>query len=150
MEFMNTVETWQVFVLAGLILMIAEVFANGFILLPAGLGFLCAAYFTTLVDSLTYQVLILAIFQFVIIFLFNRFLKKKFTVKETPTNASSMIGKEVSVIEEIPADGQGYIKLYGDQWSAVSENSQSIAVGQKVIIQNIDGNKVIVKTKEIK
>ena len=53
---MSNVETWQVFVLAGLILMIAEVFASGFILLPAGLGFLCAAYFTTFVDSLTHQV----------------------------------------------------------------------------------------------
>ena len=48
--------------------------------------------------------------------------------------------------EPVPPDsGSGYVALYGDRWQAISHAGEAFAVGEKVRITAIDGNKVIVQ-----
>ena len=146
MEFLTNAPTWQIFISIGLVLLILEVFVSGFVLLPLGLGFILAAYFTSLVDSLNAQLIILAAFELVVIYLFTKYLKPKLNEgNNSSSNVDSMIGKEVLVIKEILPNEKGYIKLYGDEWAAVSDHNEEIPKGSKVQIIKTDGNKVIVK-----
>lgn len=145
MELLANAPTWQIFVSIGLLLMVAEVFASGFVLLPLGLGFLIAAFFTTFSESFTTHLLILAIAEFIVIFVFTKLIRPKLKTENYKTNMDSMVGKKVEVITEIPKVGHGYVKLYGDEWSAISENGEIMEVGSAAEIVELDGNKVIVK-----
>lgn len=65
---------------------------------------------------------------------------------EQPTNSDRVLGKEAIVLTEIdPIDCRGTVKVLGQVWSAVSENEQKIAVGEKVMVCAITGVKLIVK-----
>ena len=147
MDLFTNVEVWQIFVVVGLILSISEVFIPGFVMLPAGLGFLLASLFVSLTDSTAYQLFILACCEALVLAYFFKVIRPKFTSKDNyKSNADSMIGKTASVIQEIRGNNAGYVKLYGDEWRAISSDGSDYAVGESVEIQGIDGNKVIVKT----
>ena len=149
MDFFVNTQTWQIYVWIGLALCLLEIFVPSFFLLPVGLGFLLASIFVEWTDSLSSQLLILAACELVVVGLFFKFIRPRFKKDHFKSNADSMIGKEVVVSETI--EGQtGYVKLFGDEWRAVSKTSESIAVGARVKILKIDGNKVIVEKIEAK
>lgn len=76
--------------------------------------------------------------------------KKKLTVKVEPTNADRCIGLIATVIEDINnIDGTGLVKVDGKIWTARSSDSSIIEKGTKVIIEKIDGVKLIVKKNSI-
>ena len=55
------------------------------------------------------------------------------------------IGKEGIVKQEINnLEAQGVVKLSGMEWSARSADDSKIAAGEKVLVQSIDGVKLIV------
>ena len=146
MELFTDVHIWQIFVVIGLILTISEIFIPGFVMLPLGLGFLIASVFVEFTDSHAMRFLILAGSELIVLGIFMKYVRPKFVGKETyKSNADSMIGKTASVIQEISADSSGYVKLYGDEWKAITKDESTIAVGKKVEILEIDGIKVIVK-----
>lgn len=142
----HTLPLWQCFIAFGLLLVVLEIFVSGFIILPVGLGFILAGFFSPLFDSWTGQLISLAANIIVIVLLFELIIKPKLQTKKVATNADSMLGKEVTVTEAIdPRTEQGYVKLYGDQWKALSVDQTRLEVGQKARIEKVDGNKVIVK-----
>lgn len=63
----------------------------------------------------------------------------------SPTNADRVIGKTALVTEEIDnVEGKGAVKISGQEWTARSEQNQTIAVGTEVRILRIEGVKVFV------
>ncbi len=98
-------------------------------------------------DSIPLQILIFAILSF-ISFLFMRKLGKKIlTNTGGETNVYALKGKTGIVTKEIPREGKGFVKVGGEEWSAVVEDQQEVELGAKVIVQGIDGNKLIVVRK---
>ncbi|MDO9578658.1 MAG: NfeD family protein, partial [Candidatus Cloacimonadales bacterium] len=94
--------------------------------------------------SIPLQIFIFAIITF-IVFLFTRKISKKLISDESvPTNVDALKGKQGIVVKEIPVDGRGYVKVGGEEWSAISSKNEKIKIGKKVIIQKIEGNKLIV------
>ena len=66
--------------------------------------------------------------------------------KEVKTNVYSVINKKGKVIVDIdPDDSTGQVKIAGDVWSAKSANNKRIPKGTNVIVEKIEGVKVIVK-----
>ena len=62
------------------------------------------------------------------------------------TNAYSIEGKVGKVIVDIePIEGKGQVKINGESWSAKSVDDTYIAKDTEVIIEKIDGVKVLVK-----
>lgn len=62
------------------------------------------------------------------------------------TNVESLIGKTAKVIEEIDnINGKGSVVINGNQWTARSENDETILKDELVEIVSIEGVKVIVK-----
>ena len=57
-------------------------------------------------------------------------------------------GKTGKVTQDIiPIDGVGQIKVEGETWSAVSENSEKISKDTEIIIKEIRGVKAVVMPK---
>ncbi len=77
--------------------------------------------------------------------LVKRILNKKIEA----TNADRSIGKEASVTSEINnVLGKGQVNLSGQIWSARSSDDSVINVGETVIVEKIDGVKLIVSRKQ--
>jgi membrane protein implicated in regulation of membrane protease activity len=62
---------------------------------------------------------------------------------ERMTNVDSLIGKQGIVLEEV-TDRSGQIKIWGEVWTARS--AAPIAVGSKVVVEQIDGASLIVRS----
>jgi membrane protein implicated in regulation of membrane protease activity len=74
--------------------------------------------------------------------------KKKLYTKVQPTNADRCIGQEGVVTEEINnLSPSGQVKADGKIWTARSSDKSIIPQGTVVIIEKIDGVKLIVKQK---
>lgn len=83
-------------------------------------------------------------------FLVTRPLVKRFTGRKfEPTNADRCIGKEATVTEDIVCiNGAGCVNVSGVIWSAVSADGKDIPKGSTVIIEKIEGAKLLVKEKQ--
>lgn len=87
------------------------------------------------------QLLVFAVVS-TLLFVFTRPFAAKHLMK---TNVDSLIGKEGIVKQEINnLEAQGVVKLSGMEWSARSADDSKIAAGEKVLVQSIDGVKLIV------
>ncbi|MBQ7740765.1 MAG: NfeD family protein [Eubacterium sp.] len=75
--------------------------------------------------------------------------KKKLSSDVQKLNADRCIGMEAVVTEEINnLEGKGAVKVDGKQWTARSSEQEVIKQGEKVVIEKIDGVKLIVNNKQ--
>lgn len=136
-------EPWQILALAGVGLILVEFFTVSFFTLPAGLAFLATAFLAAFVRDWPVLLGALTVNLLAVYWIFQRHVWPRVQRSQKHTNASGMIGKTAVVTETVdPRAGTGYVKLYGDSWRAVSE--QSFEVGAQVTILGTDGNKVII------
>ncbi len=68
--------------------------------------------------------------------------------KERKSNADALIGKQGKVIETIPVGGSGYVKIDGDEWRSVSDETTDIPVGSTVTV--LSRESIVLKVKNIK
>ena len=79
-----------------------------------------------------------------VLFLFTRpVVMKYFKVNEIKTNVDSVIGQEGFVTFDITPSTVGTVKLRSQEWSAISD--ETIIVGEKVRVLDVEGVKLIVK-----
>lgn len=109
-----------------------------------------AAFVTSFItDSVVIQLLVFVVVSVVTLFLTMPMVKKvRNKEKVVPTNLDRVIGKEAEVTKKIDATHYGEVEIFGTVWTATSEDS--LKVGEKVIIDAIDGVKLIVKKREEK
>ena len=75
--------------------------------------------------------------------------KKLIKGKEVKTNADALVGKEVLVTKEINnLRGEGEGRVGGMTWTLRSVHDETIAAGETVICEKIEGVKLMVKRKE--
>ncbi len=75
-------------------------------------------------------------------------LKKWIKPKDIKTNSDRVIGMNGIVTEEISKNAIGEVKVDGKRWSAIS--SKKIAIGEEIIVDEIDGVKLKVHKREEK
>lgn len=94
------------------------------------------------------QVLIAVIVSILALVTTRPIAKKRLTPTIEPTNADKCIGKEAIVTEEINnIESKGQAKADGKIWSARSMNGDIIPANTVVIVEKIEGVKLIVKSK---
>ena len=142
--------TWWIWVVIGILIMICEIFASGFILFSIGIGAIIAGLFAlSPIFSLPFQLFIFAITSTTSFLLMKKF--SKFLLKPTnaETNIYALVGKTGIVVQPITPTKKGYVKIEGEEWSAVAEDPElTLMEGSVVEIVKTEGNKVIVKNKD--
>ena len=97
-------------------------------------------------DSLVIQVIVFIVVS-VVSLIVTRSLVKKFKLfPVTPTNSDRVIGKIGDVTKKIEKNKYGEVKIFGNTWTACSD--EEIDVGSKVKVLNIDGVKLIVQKED--
>ncbi|MBN2460847.1 MAG: NfeD family protein [Candidatus Cloacimonetes bacterium] len=142
-------EGWAVWIMIGIICMIVEIFTPGFLFMSFGIGAILTGVFSIFIDNITIQILLFTVITF-LVFVNLRRLSKRLISENTPeTNIFALRGKSGIITKGIPVDGRGYVKIGGEEWSAVSEDGKDIACGEKVQVVSFEGNKLIVKKLKI-
>ncbi|HNY26730.1 MAG TPA: NfeD family protein [Candidatus Sumerlaeota bacterium] len=145
---MTVFQAWHLWVIAGIILLILEVFTPGFVMVVFGLGCFVTALFAGYDCSVTLQLVVFVVACATLMFSIRPLVLKTLQ-RNTPkynTNADALIGQTGCVIEAIhPASRTGRVKIGGEDWRAVTVDESDIEAGQKVLIKGIDGNKVVVE-----
>ena len=136
------VQAWKILVSIGFVLGIFEIFVPGFVLLPIGIACITTAIFSLFISSWTALLVILAVNIICVLLIFHMFIRPKLKKQTLNTGASGMVGKEVTVIQDISPEQSVYVKLYGDEWMAIPREGVSFQKGEKAIIESVDGNKV--------
>ncbi len=98
------------------------------------------------IDSFYIQFAIFVCLGIILMLLTRPYLVKKLTNKKESTNLDRVIGAEGIVTEEITKLKVGEVKVDGKRWSAIS--NELIKVGEEVIIERIDGVKLVVRKEE--
>ncbi len=138
-------ENWLVWLVAGILLIVAEIVTPGFVLACFSLGCFAAAIIAALDFSFTVQLIVFSATTF-IVFLSIRPFAFKFRSRheqEVRTNLERLVGLSAIALQEI-GDLQGEVKLEGEVWTSRSENGQVFPAGTKVRVLRVEGNKLIV------
>ncbi len=137
-------DTWVIWIAIGIICIIIEIFTPGFLFLSFGVGAIITGLAAIIIPSLAFQILTFAIVTFIIFMLSRKFSKKLISTNYEETNVKALIGKTGKVTKEIPANEKGYVKIGGEEWAAVSKDNKKIDKDMLVMVNDIEGNKVIV------
>lgn len=102
-----------------------------------------AAFFT---NVLWIQALLFVASAILLLIATRPLVKKYLNSKAIPTNSDMNIGKTGVVVTAIPSSDSigGRVTVDGVEWLAVSEDGNPIEVGEKIIVNNISGAKLIV------
>lgn len=142
-------EPWMVWIAIGVICMIIEIFTPGFLFMSFGAGAIITGLFSLIpFVKLPFQILVFAIVTFLVFISMRKFSKKLISKVSQETNIFALKGKTGIVTKEIPIDSRGYVKIEGEEWSAVSQDNTQIKKGEKVLIVAVEGNKVVVSIKK--
>lgn len=139
---------WQIWLLAVVALLIAEIFTSGFLLGCFAVGALASSLCALLGLGMVWQILFFFIFSIISLLYLRPFVNRITKKKETLTGMDALVGKVVFVYEDIVAkDGRGYVKCDGDLWRAVSFDMSDIEKGEKVRIVSYEG--LVLKVEKI-
>lgn len=144
MDFSNPAVVWG---LAGIVLLMLEMFTNTFFALFCGIACLITALLTHffMPDNAMYQWISFIVFSLILVLALMKPLKKKFGNDSVKSTFEDHIGKKVKVIATIPANSNGKVWYKGTEWNAKSVNQVEIVIGTEVEIVEMDGINIIVK-----
>ncbi len=138
---------WVIWLIASGLLLILEIFTVSFILFFPGvaafIAFVCAIF------GLSFEVqLIVFIVSTVLMIVFLKpFIIHLFKITDVPVSSKSVIGQTAVVLKTIDNLAKtGQVKLAVEIWSAIStEDTEILEIDTKVIVDSIDGDKLVVK-----
>ena len=132
------------------IALIAEIATMGLTSIWFAGGAIIAWIFAKIGFGTTVQIVVFIIASLLLLILTRPIAVKFFNVERQKTNAESLIGECAVVIEEVDTiKAQGRVELHGMEWSAkTDEPDGKIAIGKIVVVNGIQGVKLIVRDKE--
>ena len=148
---MNNI-AWILWTVLGVILIIAEVFTPGFVLLWFGIGALVAAFAGIVgLDSLPLQFLIFAVVSVALtaasrtIFV-NYFSREKHGT-DLKSGVDSLPGKIGTVVSSSRgALNEGAVKVFGSTWTAYpAEGEEPLEAGERVEVSRVQGASIYVR-----
>ena len=129
---------------------IIEAFTMGLTTIWFAGGALAAALVSGITDSVLIQLLVFAVVSLILVYFTRPIAKKMLNTKVEKTNIDAVIGERGIAESDIRRDLRGTVKADNKMWTAVlAEDSPDITTGDIVIVERIEGVKLVVK-KEIK
>ncbi len=139
------IQPWQIWVVIGIICIVIEIFDPAFFFLSLGIGAIVTALLSFIVSSTPLQLLIFAIVSFLAFLSMRKLGKKVLVHPASDTNVFALKGKTGFVVKSIASENKGYVKIGGEEWAAISADGSPLEQGTRIIVKEIEGNKVIVE-----
>jgi len=143
---------WILWCILGAILIVAEVFTSGFVLLWFGIGALVASLAGILgVNNLGIQFLIFALVSVGLTAasrtIFVNYFSRERTGDSLRTGVDSLPGKIGTVVSSSRgAMMEGAVKVFGSTWTAYpAEGESALEAGERVRVKSIEGSSIYVR-----
>lgn len=132
------------------VLLIIEIFTMGLTTIWFAGGALIAFLLACLNLGLPIQIIVFLVVSIVSLVMTRPLAVKFFNRERQKTNAESLIGQKAVVLEAIDLiHGTGRVEVNGMEWSAKTDESEEvIQPGKIVVIDGIQGVKLIVRERE--
>lgn len=139
---------WIFWTILGILLIVAEVFTAGFVLLWFGVAALAAAFAAIVGTGFAFQFLIFVIVSVVLTALSRTIFVKYFTHREELKSGidslPGQIGTVVSASKGAMNDGE--VRVFGSVWRAFpAEGEEALKEGERVEIVRVQGASVFVR-----
>ncbi len=133
-----------VWLIAGFLLIAAEVLSTDFVLIMLGMGALVAAGAAALGASIWLEVAAFAGTSIALIVLARPMIKRRLHTAQVRTNVDALVGDRAVVVSRVDAHG-GKGKLRGALWSARAfSETEVLEPGQAVTVMKISGATAVV------
>ena len=143
---------WIFWTILGAILIVAEIFSTGFVLLWFGIGALAAALANLLgVHSFVAQFLIFAVVSVALTAasrtIFVNYFSREKTGGDLKTGMETLPGKIGTVISSSRgALNEGAVKVFGSTWTAYpADGEEPLEAGDRVEVERVDGSSIYVR-----
>src|SRR5712691_2733043 len=144
--------TWIAWTVLGAILIVAEIFTSGFVLLWFGVGALAAAFAGMVgINSLVLQFLIFAGVSIGLTAasrtIFVNYFSREKTGDSLRTGVDSLPGKIGTVVSSSRgALQEGAVKVFGSTWTAYpAEGESPLEAGERVRVESVEGASIYVR-----
>src|SRR5215210_5144854 len=144
--------TWIMWTVLGVILIVAEIFTPGFVLLWFGIGALAAAFASLVgLSSLPLQFLIFAIVSTALTAasrtIFVNYFSREKTGTDLKTGVDGLPGKIGTVVTSSRgALNEGAVKVFGSTWTAYpAEGEEPLEAGERVEVLRVQGASIYVR-----
>jgi membrane protein implicated in regulation of membrane protease activity len=143
---------WILWTVLGVILIIAEIFTPGFVLLWFGIGALAAAFAGLVgITSLTAQFLIFILVSVALTAasrtIFVNYFSREKTGTDLKTGVDALPGQVGTVVSSSRgALNEGAVKVYGSTWTAYpAEGEEPLEAGDRVTVERVQGASIYVR-----
>lgn len=133
------------------VLLVIEIFTMGLTTIWFAGGAALASLLAFVGFDIPVQIIVFLLASILLLVLTRPIAIKFFNKERQRTNAESLIGQKAIVLETIDTlRGQGRAEVNGMEWAAkTDEPEEIIEAGEIVIIEGIQGVKLIVKKEEV-
>jgi membrane protein implicated in regulation of membrane protease activity len=141
---------WIAWTVLGVVLVIAEIFTSGFVLLWFGIGALVAAFVGALGGGYPLQFLSFILVSILLTVLSRTIFNKYFTTgggEAFKTGVDALPGKIGIVVEgSTGALGEGAVKVFGSTWTAYpAEGEAPLVLAEQVVVESVRGASIYVR-----
>jgi membrane protein implicated in regulation of membrane protease activity len=144
---MVSVSAWQVWLVASLLLFVAEILAPGFWLLSVAVGCVLAGAVSLVVPGFLAPVLSFAAGTLLSLAGIRPFLLRRLHPpgREIKTNVDALVGRVGVVSERIdPGTGRGRVVVEGEDWRGTSLMDTVLEPGTRVMVVRVEGTTLYV------
>lgn len=133
------------------VLLIIEIFTMGLTTIWFAGGAVIAFVLAFVGFGVPVQIIVFLLTSIILLVLTRPLAVKFFNKERQRTNAESLIGQKAIVLEKIDSlRGEGRAEVNGMEWSAkTDEPEEIIEAGEIVVIEGIQGVKLIVRKEEV-
>jgi membrane protein implicated in regulation of membrane protease activity len=143
---------WILWAILGAILIVAEIFTTGFVLLWFGIGALVAALAAFIgIDSIVVQFLIFASISIALTAasrtIFINYFSREKTGESLRSGVDSLPGKIGTVVSSSKgALQEGAVKVFGSTWTAYPAPGElPLEAGERVCVESVEGASIYVR-----
>ena len=132
--------------IAFLVFLVIELVTVNLVTIWFAIGAILAMLCSLITDSIVVQGVVFLVSSILVLVLTRPLMKKFKGFDRIPTNSDRVIGKIGEVTAKIEKNKYGEVKVFGNVWTATS--NQVLNVGEHVKVKAIDGVKLIVEKEE--
>lgn len=135
-----------VWLIIAVVLAVIEASTAQLVCIWFSLGAVCALIASIITDNITIQIIVFVLSSAIILALTRKIVTRLTKNKKERTNSESLIGKVFVICEDVDnAAGTGALKASGTTWSVRNTEDGIIPSGTKVLVEKIEGVKLLCK-----
>lgn len=145
MSILKEITDPMIWIIAAVVFSILEAITLGLTSLWFALAAVVALIAALLGAPFFVQVILFAVFSVIFLMVTKPLAKDLLKIGGERTNIDALIGERGLVTSDILPFSMGQVKVKGQIWSALAEDGEPIGSNETILVQSIEGVKLIVK-----